>query len=77
MNTVWVLTREKCLEWATEIYGPAPWKETQGMRLEALRVIKLLSALESWSFSMDKPLPDFLIEELNRVVDELSEDVLK
>ena len=44
---------------------------------QALRVIKLLSALESWSFSMDKPLPDFLIEELNRVVDELSEDVLK
>lgn len=31
---------------------------------EALKIIKLLSALESWAFSTKSPLPDYLHEDL-------------
>lgn len=31
---------------------------------EALKIIKLLSALESWAYSTKNPLPDYLGEEL-------------
>ena len=31
---------------------------------EALAVIKLLSALESWAFSTKSPLPDYLHDDL-------------
>lgn len=43
----------------------------------ALRVLLLLSALESWSFANNSRLPDHTFEELNRLVDELSNEVLK
>jgi hypothetical protein len=42
-----------------------------------LRILMLLSALESWSFSLSKPLPDFLHEDLMNIVNELKEEVLK
>ena len=31
---------------------------------EALKIIKLLSALESWAFSTTHPLPDYLTADL-------------
>lgn len=43
----------------------------------ALRIIKLLSALESWGFVGDKRLPDYLHEEISSVVELLSVEVLK
>ena len=43
----------------------------------ALDLIKLLSAMESWSFSTKESLPDFLLENLNDAVAKLSEEVLK
>jgi hypothetical protein len=33
-------------------------------KAEALQAIKLLSALESWSFSMKERMPEFLHEDL-------------
>ena len=43
----------------------------------ALRVLMLLSALESWGFSNKQMLPDYLHEELNTLMNQLSEKVLK
>jgi hypothetical protein len=33
---------------------------------EALQAIKLLSALESWAFSQQSRLPDYLVEDIQR-----------
>lgn len=44
---------------------------------EALKLIKLLSALESWAFSVKEPLPDYLHEDLCLAVDKLEKLVLK
>ena len=44
---------------------------------EALRLIKLLSALESWSFSMKATLPDYLHEDLCLAVERLERVVLE
>ena len=43
----------------------------------ALDLIKLLSALESWTFVTKESLPDFLLVNLNFAVDKLSNEVLK
>ena len=44
----------------------------------ALRLMMLLSALESWSFSeRSKLAPDYLIEELEALQEKLQEIVLK
>ena len=43
----------------------------------ALRILMLLSALESWSFSTGKPLPDHTFEELQSIVAALKDEVLK
>ena len=43
-----------------------------------LRILMLLSALESWSFAKDRGMiPDYLHEELHTIVHQLSEEVLK
>jgi len=42
-----------------------------------LRILMLLSALESWSFSSSGRLPDHTLEELNALVDALTAEVLK
>ena len=42
----------------------------------ALGLIKLLSALESWGFSNEQMLPDYLHEDLARHIDELESIVL-
>ena len=44
---------------------------------DALKIIKLLSALESWAFSTDTHLPDYLHEELSRALAVLEKIVLE
>jgi len=39
-------------------------KELRMTKEEALKIIKLLSALESWSFSTKERLPDYLHDDL-------------
>ena len=44
---------------------------------EALAIIKLLSALESWAFSTKNMLPDYLHDDLCEAVKKLEEIVLE
>jgi hypothetical protein len=44
---------------------------------DALKLIKLLSAMESWSFSVKDDLPVYLHEDLCLAVEKLEEIVLK
>ena len=44
---------------------------------EILSIIKLLSALEAWGFSLKERLPDYLLEDIDRNVTALSREVLK
>ena len=44
---------------------------------QALRIVKLLSALEAAGLMAEKNLPDYLYEEISVIVDELSKEILK
>jgi hypothetical protein len=44
---------------------------------EALAAIKLLSAMESWSFSLKTTIPDYLHEDLQRSMEVLERIVLE
>ena len=44
---------------------------------QILDVIKLLSALEAWSFAEKHRLPDYLLEDLGESVVLLSKEILK
>ena len=45
---------------------------------QCLELIKLLSALESWSFAKDRgTIPDYLLEDLNNAVDMLTKEILE
>jgi hypothetical protein len=44
---------------------------------EALAAIKLLSALESWAFSQQSRLPDYLVEDSQRTMEVLERIVLE
>ena len=44
---------------------------------QALRIVKLLSALEAAGVMRTPALPDYLYEELSVIVDELSKEILK
>jgi hypothetical protein len=44
---------------------------------QTLDIIKLLSALEAWSFAEKQRLPDYLLEDLDKAVEVLSSEVLK
>ena len=44
---------------------------------QILEIIKLLSALESWSFSAGQKLPDYLIERLDLTIAQLGKELLK
>ena len=46
-------------------------------RVQALEIIKLLSALESWSFSLKEKLPDYLLEKIAASMEVLEKEVLK
>lgn len=43
---------------------------------QALEIFKLLSALESWSFSADKPVPDYLFDRMDNSAVERSDQIL-
>ena len=43
---------------------------------DALKIIKLLSALESWAFSTKTMLPEYLHEDLSLAVERLEKIVL-
>ena len=42
-----------------------------------LDIVKLLSAIESWSFSTGGKFPDYLGEQIIDAIDKLSKEVLK
>ena len=44
---------------------------------DLLDLLKLLSALESWSFSNGQRMPDYLIEKLDAVILALEREILK
>jgi hypothetical protein len=44
---------------------------------EALAAIKLLSAMESWAFSQQSRLPDYLVEDIQRSMEVLERIVLE
>jgi hypothetical protein len=44
---------------------------------QALEIIKLLSALESWSFSLKERLPDYLHDKIATSIEVLEKEVLK
>jgi hypothetical protein len=55
------------------------WRITQGEDMskeDALKLIKLLSAMESWAFSTKTLLPDYLHEDLTLAVEKLEKVVL-
>jgi hypothetical protein len=43
---------------------------------EKLDLLMLLSAIESWSFSVKSPFPDYLHEKIERNVEALTNEVL-
>lgn len=43
---------------------------------EALRVMKLLSAMESWAFSQPNRIPDYLIEDVGTAMTMLERIIL-
>lgn len=45
-------------------------------RNDALELIKLLSALESWAFSTQAKFPDYLVERIDLALDKLTAEVL-
>jgi hypothetical protein len=46
-------------------------------REQILEVLKLLSALEAWSFAEKHNLPDYLFERLDNSIEVLTNQVLK
>jgi hypothetical protein len=56
-------------------------RNTQGeasmTKEEALAAVKLLSALESWSFSLKQTIPDYLHEDLQRSMEVLERIILE
>lgn len=65
---------------ALDQFNEAHLKETKEQRMtkeEALKIIKLLSAMESWAFSTKTTLPDYLHEDLCLAVEKLEKIVLE
>jgi hypothetical protein len=44
---------------------------------EALKIVRLLSAMESWAFSQPNRVPDFLIEDVGTAMQILERIILK
>ena len=44
---------------------------------EALKIVRLLSAMESWAFSQPNRIPDYLIEDVNTAMVILERIILK
>ena len=43
----------------------------------AIELLKLLSALESWSYTSKTPLPAYLLDNLGESISQLTKEVLK
>jgi hypothetical protein len=56
-----------------------PQGEEHMTKAEALRIIKLLSALESWAFSNpdSRRLPDYLVEDVGSAMEVLERVILE
>jgi hypothetical protein len=52
-------------------------EDHQMTKEDAIKLIKLLSAMESWAFSTKTPLPDYLHEDLCIAVEKLEKIVLE
>lgn len=46
-------------------------------RVEALEIIKLLTALGTWSFSYRERFPDYLLEKITASIEVLEKEVLE
>jgi hypothetical protein len=46
-------------------------------KVEALRIIKLLSALESWAFSQKETMPDYLVDDVGNAMAVLERIILE
>ena len=44
---------------------------------QMIELIKLLSALESWSFSAGHRMPDYFFEKIDKAMNELTQEVLE
>jgi hypothetical protein len=44
---------------------------------QTLQIIKLLSAVESWSFADNHRMPDYLYEQIEKAMEVLEQEVLK
>ena len=56
---------------------PKETKEQHMTKEDAIKLIKLLSALESWSFSAKTDLPDYLHEDLSLAMEKLEKIILE
>jgi len=56
-----------------------PQGEEHMTKAEALRIVKLLSALESWAFSNpdSRRLPDYLVEDVGSAMEVLERVILE
>lgn len=45
-------------------------------KLQMLKIMRLLSALESWAFTQGKPLPDYMLEDIFSLTKTLEEAIL-
>lgn len=57
--------------------GPSTQKAHMIEKKDMLAMMRLLSALESWSFSAGQRLPDYLLDDLNKFTSLLEGEILK
>ena len=58
------------------ITGPSTQKAHMDKK-DLLAMMRLLSALESWSFTAGQRLPDYLLDDLNRMTGLIEGEILK
>lgn len=56
--------------------GPSTQKAHMDKK-DLLALMRLLSALESWSFTAGQRLPDYLLDDLNRMTGLIEVEILK
>lgn len=60
-----------------EVHVKKETKEIIMTKEDALKIMMLLSALESWAFSTKSPIPDYLHEELHTSMEVLGKIILE
>ena len=55
----------------------SPTQKEHMDKKDLLALMRLLSALESWSFSAGQRLPDYLLDDLNKFTSLLEAEILK